>query len=158
MPKRQGKSTMPTVNINGRNRTYGRRTPSIETIGAKRISDEDKYAYYRVGERGLKDKVAANMMDIRESMARYAEEYGTQAQADEIRTWNLSRLKWLIDHDIIVVEEFFVYDDSNVNEQYGAKIPGSKTAEIQRTIDAYNQLYIEGRAVRQQRRRSRGYR
>lgn len=156
MPKRVGVSRLPTVNINGHWRTIKPGLTTIHDIGMSRLTDADRYAYYRIGERRMTAKNQADMMDIRENLAQYAEIYGTQAQANEIRSWNLNRLKWLIDHDIIVLEEYFVYDETSISDM-GALRVGMRTAHIQRAIDDYNNLYAEGRAIRQQRRRARDW-
>lgn len=157
MPKRNVQAILPTINVDGKNRTLdAHKDVTSREKALERLTPTDKYRYYRINEHKLSPADMLNMYDVRNSMARYAEEYGTQAQADEISTWDLNRLKWLIEHDIINLEEYFEYDEGNIDSR-GAKIPGSKTVHIQETIDDYHRLYVEGRAERQRRRRAGGW-
>lgn len=155
MPKRQYQSVFPTVNTGKRQRPIYNPGTSRSRIAQLRVTDEGAYSFYKSTARGI-SATTQNYQQLKDNLVDYAELYGTAEQVQFFENMPLQRFRWMVDNDLIIAEEVFVYDESNWDSR-GARIDQGRAKELQVIIDRYNQLYRQGLDVRNARRRARDW-
>lgn len=155
MPKRQQQSALPTINTGKRNRPKYNPGMSRSRIAETRLTDESAYAFYKASSHRITAKTQ-NYQELKDDLVKYAELYGTPEQVRFFENMPLQRFRWMVENDLIIAEEMFVYDDSNYDLR-GARIDKGRASELQVIIDRYNQLYRQGLDVRNARRRARDW-
>lgn len=144
-----------TFDNDGRTRKITK-IPYQHTMEKERAETVSAREFVNVKYRDVSAKRVSGGLNLKNGMVEYARRYAGADLAKQIEEMDNNRLEWMYRNKILDTEEFFVYDDTNVNSQK-MTIRGStaKRETIQMYIDLYNQLEERGRAEINASRRAR---